>query len=68
MSESLIFYGQIAHSSFANKKRVIRSKNLNKIVLYIVRFEKFFESFFKFAHSLFFGERCEKIAQVAHQK
>ena len=22
----------------------------------------------RFAHSLFFGERCERIAQVAHQK
>ena len=39
MSESLIFYGRIAHSSFANKKRVIRSKKFeqNRIILYVLK-------------------------------
>ena len=54
-----------ANSSFAHKKRLAQ-QNLNKTVFSC----KFFVSFKNewFAHSLFFKELCEQIAQVALNK
>ena len=61
------FMGESLIPLSLTKNKWFAQKNLNKIVLYRT-FWKVFWNFFKFAHSLFFGERCEKIAQVAHQK
>ena len=64
MSKSLI-------CSFAHKKWAICSTNLTKIVFFVRFLYVFLYIFLKskqFAHSLFIIERCERIAQVAHQK
>ena len=71
-NKSLIFLSELLIGSFAHKKLVIRSNlKKNKIIFLCMFFKVYFCKFLKnerFAHSLFFKERCERIAQVAHDK
>ena len=67
MSESLVFSERIAHLLVRSKKQAIRSKNLTKVVFFGTFFVRIFLNQ-RFAHSLLFNERCERLAQVAHQK
>ena len=71
MSESLIFlsFAQVAHDKWANERFVPKNlaKNL-KFSFLVVLYRFFLLKNKRFAHSLFFGERCEWIVQVAHQK
>ena len=62
----LFFWSKLLIRSFAHKNEWFAQKNLTKIIF----FGTFFVSLKKterFAHSLFFNEQCERIAQVAHQ-
>ena len=77
-------FTQIAQAKWATVSKSLRSlmineqmsDSLNKFLLKkykILFFSMFYIGFFilkneRFAHSLIFGERCERIAQVAHQK
>ena len=62
------FFKQITHFSFAHKKRAICKKIWQKSY-FLVCFCSFFVSLKKTIRSFpFFDERCEQIAQVAHQK
>ena len=60
------FFEQISHSLFCSQK-MSDSPNFLKIKSYLyVHFLKVF--FYRASHSLFFGEQCERIAQVTLDK
>ena len=59
-----------ANRSFAlslTKNEQFTQKNLTKIEFFGIFFVQYFLDE-RFAHSFFLNERCEQIAQVAHQK
>ena len=59
-------FAQVAHDKWANER--FAQKNLKSYFLVCFIKVFFISKYEQFAHSLIFGEWCERIAQVAYQK
>ena len=62
MSELLVCLSESLVRAFAQKKQGDHLKKLTKIIIFVTFFVLLN------AHSLFFNEQCERIAQVSHKK
>ena len=68
MSKLLVFWANCSVVLWLTKNERFAQKNLTKIVFFCTFCCKFFSLNKRFAHSLFYNEQCEPIAQVTHQK
>ena len=67
MSKLLVFFSKLLNRSFTHKNKQITKKFCYKIIFFCRLFCKF-KNPEQFAHSLFFKELYEWIAQVTHDK